>query len=108
MTVKSVSAAAARHIEDGEGIGISPTGRVTLADQEAARALQQMVDRLAQGPRIHTHVTTAPGKMRKITLVKLSKDPMSAFFEGPTVAILIEPAQGTQSADLKQTTAAFN
>jgi DNA-binding CsgD family transcriptional regulator len=107
MTVKTVSAAAARHLEGGEGIGISPTGRITLADQGAARALQQMVDRLAQGPRVHTHVTAASGKMCKITLVKLAKDPISAFFEGPTVAILIEQAQGTQPADLKRATAAF-
>ncbi|BCH33831.1 hypothetical protein MesoLjLc_57610 [Mesorhizobium sp. L-8-10] len=108
MTVKSVSAAAVRHIDGGEGIGITPTGRVALTDQDAARALQQMVDRLAEGPRVHSHVVAASGKMRKITLVRLNKDPIASFFEGPTVAILIEPAQGTRPPDLERATAAFN
>lgn len=108
LTIKSISATAQRQIEQGEGIGISPTGRLMLADPEAARVLQQMVDRLAEGPRVHSHVTATSGKPRKVTLVKLSKDPMSVFFEGPTVAILIEPAQGSRPVDLTRIAASLN
>jgi hypothetical protein len=108
LTIRSISATAQRHIERGEGIGISPTGRITLADQEAARVLQQMVDRLTEGPRVHFHVTSASATPRKITLVKLTKDPISTFFEGPTVAILIEAVEGPQPADMTRVAAAFS
>jgi len=108
LMIRSISATAQRHIEKGEGVGISPTGRIMLGDQEAATVLQQMVDRLTEGPRVHSYVTAASGKPLKVTLIKLSKDPMSAFFEGPTVAILIEAADAHRPMDLRRVAASFN
>lgn len=108
LTIKSISTVAQRHIEQGEGIGISPAGRIVLGDEGAATVLQQMIDRLAEGPRVHSHVTTAAGKQRKVTLIKLSKDPMSVFFEGPSVAILIEPADGRRPNELTRVAASVN
>lgn len=67
-----------------------------------------MVDRFTEGPRAHSYLAGKETARRKVTLVKLSKGPMATFFEGPTVADLIEDAARHPPFDLKLVAASFS
>jgi DNA-binding CsgD family transcriptional regulator len=91
-SLKSASPKAQHMIERDVGLRISPTGRVYSTCQHSSALLDAMTgpgtapraaEAVVSGPEPHSAVS--------ITLIRVGKDRFSAYFEGPTVVVLIEP-----------------
>lgn len=81
---KSVSATAQQMAH--QGVRINPMGQLALRDEAAQAALKAMLKRVYDGPKSYS--LFAGGL--KLTLLRVEKDRISLYFEGPTVVILME------------------
>lgn len=84
--VKSISPAGERIIEESGCVMTTPFGKVRLCCAQADTLLQNMLDRAYAGEKTNTILTGSV----KLTLVKVNKDLCSAYFEGPTVILLMD------------------
>lgn len=84
---KSVSESAAEMIASSRGLEITSVGRFRILNEDADEALVRMLAYNYAGPQSE-NFTLADAK---VTLVRMNKDRISWYFEGPTVVVLIEP-----------------
>lgn len=84
--VKSASSEGQRILEAGSCIGTTVTGRLKLLSTDGERLLAQLTSRSYQGNKI---VALTINSIR-LSLIRVSKDSISSYFEGPTVIILLE------------------
>ena len=102
--VRTISRTGQQLIENGAPMTVSPLGKLRLREEDAQSVLQQMLRRSYEGPKT---ASLFSGGMR-LTLISVEKDRLSLLFEGPTVAILIQPPGGTGNAvDLDQFAGAY-
>lgn len=83
---KSVSPAGERIIEELRCVTTTPLGKVKLRCAQAHTLLQNMLDRSYAGEKTNCILTEEV----KLTLVRVNKELCSAYFEGPTVILLID------------------
>ncbi|MBE0705288.1 MAG: hypothetical protein IH582_19370 [Afipia sp.] len=83
---KTVSAVAQRRIDRGELARLSPLGQIRLRSDDAQSVLGAMLMRTYDGEK---SVSISVGGA-KMTLIRVEKDQISFYFEGPTVVILVE------------------
>lgn len=89
--IKTISGAGRELFEAGALMSVSPLGQLFLRNEDAQAVLQAMLKRTYKGPKT---VSLFCGKAR-LTLISVEKDRISLYFEGPTVAVLIEkPGKG--------------
>lgn len=81
---KTVSAAAQRMAS--QCVRTNPLGQISLRDETAQAVLRSMLRRSYGGPKSHSLFA---GDL-KLTLLRVEKDRVSLYFEGPTVVILME------------------
>jgi DNA-binding CsgD family transcriptional regulator len=98
--LKSASARAQELIDAGVGLRISPTGRVSSACSKTSSLIEAMTGPGA-APRVADTVIAGPEPQAavSITLIRVGKDRFSAYFEGPTVIVLIEPLYARERVD---------
>jgi len=92
--VKAISSAGQAILQEGVSAAISPLGRLRLRSPDAQAVLSGMLERGYEGAK----VVNLPGQGARITLVHMTKDRISLFFEGPTVIVLMEPARANAPA----------
>jgi len=85
--IKTVSPAAQDMLDEGEVISVSSPGRLRLRHPDAQAVLRDMLARAYEGPKSVTLFSSAA----RIILVSLEADRISLLFEGPTVAVIIQP-----------------
>ncbi|WP_412178830.1 helix-turn-helix transcriptional regulator [Rhizobium sp. TRM96647] len=93
--IRSMNDRARRMIEHGEPVRLATSGRIAITDPRAAETLQFLLSR--QGVQVEPYLATltgADGSVHRLTLVRLTSDPMTEFLNGPTVAVIIEPIAG--------------
>lgn len=84
---KSISGSAARMIASSREFDITPIGRFRILNDDADEALVRMLGYNHVGP----HSADFMLADVKVTLVRMKKERISWYFEGPTVVALIEP-----------------
>lgn len=84
---KSVSDSASKMIAASKALNISPVGRFRILDEQASKVLTGMLAHNYTGPHTKSFLLSDV----KITLVRMKKERISWYFEGPTVIALIEP-----------------
>lgn len=89
-TMMSANPSAMKLVDRGEVCSISPVGRFLIGNVEAAMVMRQMLAIGTPVPRHFTYYEPTPHGQAKVTLVRLNKDPVTEFFAGPTVALLID------------------
>jgi DNA-binding CsgD family transcriptional regulator len=94
--VKAWSEAAQQIVADTTVLRTSPFGRVTLRHETAQAGLHAMLGRAYDGPKQMTFTDDAV----KTTLVHVTKDRLSYYFEGPTVILLLERPGRKGASDL--------
>ncbi|MBB3979226.1 DNA-binding CsgD family transcriptional regulator [Rhizobium azooxidifex] len=90
--IRSMNERARRMIEDGAPVRLGTNGRIAITDPRAAETLQFLLSR--QGVQVEPYLATlkaTDGSAHRLTLVRLTSEPMTEFLNGPTVAIIIEP-----------------
>lgn len=87
--VKASSAMGQSMLDRGDVVGLTPIGRLRLRDRGVNDLLVGMLGRHFSGPK----VVAATIGATKLSLIRLEKDRVSEFFEGPTVVLLLEPIQ---------------
>jgi DNA-binding CsgD family transcriptional regulator len=92
-TIKTVSETATRLINNGTCLRVTPLGKIKVCSSEVDVLLQRMLDRAFEGGKVAHAVVNSV----KLTFIRVSKDRFSAYFEGPTVVVLIEPVARTYS-----------
>lgn len=93
LRVRSMNGSAERMQSGDAPVRVSPGGRLALQSAEAAAALELLA--LRHGTQAQPHVSlikAANGAVYRVTLVRLRSDVFVELLNGPTVAILIEPA----------------
>lgn len=95
-TVKSLSECAKQIIDAGDCFRITPLGKIKICSPEADTMLRHMLERTLESPKI---ASTIVGPV-KITLIRVKKDRFSAYFEGPTVVVLLEPLRSKRLGDI--------
>ncbi|EJZ22633.1 helix-turn-helix transcriptional regulator [Rhizobium sp. Pop5] len=104
--IRSFNKAAERMLAEGVGLGISGSGRIVIGDA----ALGAQLDMLNHH---HVSASTPPSSMLvktkdgsvKCTVVRLQSDFITAFLEGPTIALIIERTGPALRADINETLA---
>ena len=84
--VKTISVAGQAMLADTSPVRISPLGRVRLRNRQCQAVLDGMLSRTYAGPKVvalFSHET-------KLTLIRVKKDSISLYFEGPTIIVLME------------------
>jgi DNA-binding CsgD family transcriptional regulator len=105
MTVKTASATGERLLAEGNAIGTSPLGRLTLRSSEATSRLRLMLE---QGYGGQTVQSLFIGSL-KLTFILVQKDRVSTYFEGPTVIVLAEPPHaGSRAIDFEHLARSFS
>jgi DNA-binding CsgD family transcriptional regulator len=102
-SIKSISASGQKMIEFGSGVRLTPLGRIKICSPEADAALHHMLDRSSQGHKVLSFAFDRS----KLTFIRIRKDRFSAFFEGPTVIILMEPFHGNRYSDIRHFVQAY-
>ncbi|WP_457586618.1 helix-turn-helix transcriptional regulator [Ensifer canadensis] len=93
LRIRSMNACAERMISNNAPLRISPGGRVTLPSTGSAAALELLSLRINTHAEPHVSLVRATdGAAYRVTLVRLRSDVFVELLNGPTVAILIEPA----------------
>lgn len=101
--VKTISATGQQMA--GRGIRINPLGQLELRDESAHAVLKAMLKRVYDGPKSYNLFS---GDL-KLTLLRVEKDRVSLYFEGPTVVILMERhGRGHDLADLERFAEVFS
>ncbi|RWX60116.1 helix-turn-helix transcriptional regulator, partial [Mesorhizobium sp. M2A.F.Ca.ET.039.01.1.1] len=85
--VKSVSECGSRIVETGTCVRRTPLGRIRICSPEADAMLRRMLDRSFVAHKAWGAVVNEV----KLTFIQVRKDRFSAYFEGPTVVVLLEP-----------------
>ncbi|WP_019172682.1 helix-turn-helix transcriptional regulator [Pseudaminobacter salicylatoxidans] len=105
MTIKVASTTGQRLLSEGGVVRTSPLGKLTLALPAATALLQSMLERGFKGLRVQSLFLNS----FKLTFVRVRKDRISAYFEGPTVIVLMEPPHaGSRAVDFEHLAHAFN
>lgn len=93
-TVKSASSIAHRMIESGIGLRITPTGRLRAVDARLSALIDAVTDASPSVPQVADAITSgeAGANATRLTLIRVGRDRFEAYFEGPVVVILLEPA----------------
>ncbi|KRE16809.1 hypothetical protein ASE63_13825 [Bosea sp. Root381] len=92
--VKTISAAGQAMLAENSPVRISPMGRFGFRDAQQQAVLNGMLERRYAGPKaisLFSHGT-------KLTLIRVEKDSVSLYFEGPTVIVLMERLGGGATA----------
>ncbi len=98
-SIKTISRTGQELLDGGALMSISPLGQLRLRDDDAQAALREMLKRTYDGPKTVSLLSNGT----KLTLIAVEKDRISLYFEGPTVAILIQPAGlGSRPAGIDQ------
>lgn len=84
--IKAASNRAEQRLSSGNHFSVSPLGRLVVHDSDMQHALHGMLSRWYSGPVSHNYRFTDTS----ITLIRLVEDDICFYFEGPTVAIVIE------------------
>lgn len=87
-SIKTISRTGQELLDGGALMSISPLGQLRLRDDDAQAALREMLKRTYDGSKTVSLLSNGT----KLTLIAVEKDRISLYFEGPTVAILIQPA----------------
>lgn len=77
-------------------LSVSPLGTISIRDEDAQTLLLGMLSRTYSGPKIANRIT----KGVRLTFVRIARDEISDFFDGPTVVILIELAYREKKLDV--------
>jgi len=85
--IKTVSSAGQQLLDGGRTMSVSPLGQLRLRSEEARSVLREMLKRTYAGQKTVSLFLDG----FKLTLISVEKDRISLYFEGPTVAILIQP-----------------
>ncbi|KUM24264.1 hypothetical protein AU467_06800 [Mesorhizobium loti] len=101
--VKSVSECGSQIIETGNCVCRTPLGRIKICSPEADAMLRRMLDRTFVGPKAWSSVVNAV----KLTFIQIRKDRFSAYFEGPTVVVLLEPFNKNRAVNLSHLRSCF-
>jgi len=84
--IKTISTMGQELLDGGTCAFISPLGQVRLRSGEAQSVLQDMLKRTYTGQK----TVSLSFKGLKLTLIRIEKDHISLYFEGPTIVILME------------------
>ncbi|TIS49141.1 LuxR C-terminal-related transcriptional regulator [Mesorhizobium sp.] len=101
--VKSVSECGSRIVETGNCVRRTPLGRIRICSPEADAMLRRMLDRTFVTHKAWSAVVNEV----KLTFIQVRKDRFSAYFEGPTVVILLEPINKNRAVDLSHLQVAY-
>ncbi|MEQ1952975.1 helix-turn-helix transcriptional regulator [Mesorhizobium sp. CN2-181] len=85
--VKFTSGSVQSLIEQGSCVRLTRLGRAKICCPETDRLLQAMLNRTYDGSGVASAIVGSV----KLTLIRVNKDRFSAYFEGPTVLLLLEP-----------------
>ena len=83
--MKAVSRTGELMLSRSSAISVSTLGTVSLRDPNAHAVLKDMLGRTYTGPKV-VGIATAT---TELTMVRLQRDDISTFFDGPTVALLM-------------------
>ncbi|MCW8060447.1 helix-turn-helix transcriptional regulator [Agrobacterium tumefaciens] len=84
--IKVISETAQTMLRGASPFGMSPLGRIKLRDDDANAVLRAMLERTYEGPKIAGVSLNG----FRLTLIRVQKDQISSFFEGPTIVVLME------------------
>lgn len=84
--IKTISLSGQELLDVGDLMSVSPLGQLRLRSDDAQAVLQGMLKRTYAGEKTVSLYSDGT----QITLIAVEKDRISLYFEGPTVAILIE------------------
>jgi len=108
--IRSLNRVAERLLAEGGGIGTGPSGHLVI-DDPALGARLDMLSRhhhpAISPPPSTTLVKTKAGSLR-CTLVRLQSDFITAFLEGPTIALIIERTGMALRSDINEALASGN
>lgn len=96
--IKAISPTGQELLDGGPLASISALGQVRLRSEDAQTQLREMLKRTYAGDKTVSVISDG----LKLTLIRIEKDRISLYFEGPTVVMLIEKirnGQGTMSLD---------
>lgn len=85
--IKAISETGQAMLRGAAPFSFSPLGRIKLRDGDANTVLRGMLERAYEGPKIASFFFHES----RVTLIRMEKDHISAFFEGPTIVALMEP-----------------
>lgn len=102
--VRSISETGVRILEKSGCGRTTILGKLRLGSERATEALDSMLNRCYDGPRVATFVI---GPVR-LTLILTQRDPYLAYFAGPTVAVLMETLQLDAPFDAERFLVAFS
>lgn len=84
--VKSASSVGQNMINTGRCLRVNLLGKIKVCQERADYLLSQMLDRFYEGPRVASCIVDA----FKLTFIQVAKDPLSLYFQGPTIVVLME------------------
>jgi len=97
--IKTISRTGQELLDGGTLMSISPLGQLRLRNDGAQAVLRDMLKRSYAAQKTVSMYLNGT----KLTLVAVEKDRISLYFEGPTVALLVEkPGNGKRSNDLDE------
>lgn len=88
--VKAISDAGQSLLRQNSAVAVSPLGKIRIRSEDAQATLDAMLDRSYQAAK----VAHFQWQGTKLTLIRVERDRISLFFEGPTVIVLIDPTWG--------------
>ena len=94
--MKAVSRTGELMLSRSSAISVSTLGTVSLRDPNAHAVLKDMLGRTYTGPKV-VGIATAT---TELTMVRLQRDDISTFFDGPTVALLMGFSSDQRSVSL--------
>lgn len=100
--VRSLNDSAKQMLANGAPIRLAASGRLGFQLPQATEKLDQLVSRDAG--QSEPHVMTVKGSddiLYRLTLIRMTSDPMRELLNGPTVAVIVEPMT-TGSSDVRQ------
>ncbi|MDW6023101.1 helix-turn-helix transcriptional regulator [Mesorhizobium sp. BAC0120] len=95
--VRTMTPAAARMMEEGVGLSVSATGKLRSSKAAVDEVITAMTDRTLERPHVSDVVAAGSRGPVRLTFIRVGKDKAAAFFEGPTVLVLIDPAHPPRS-----------
>lgn len=92
--IRTISNAGQRILEGGELSSMSPTGQFRFINEDAQSVMSAMLRRTYEGQK----TVSLPLNGVKLTLLRVVRDQISFYFEGPTVVALMERSTNTPPA----------
>jgi DNA-binding CsgD family transcriptional regulator len=90
--IKSASSVGQNMINTGRCLRVNVVGKIKVCQERADYLLSQMLDRSYEGPRVVSCIVD----VFKLTFIQVAKDPLSLYFQGPTIVILMEQGNTMQ------------